>query len=141
MRWSAEKREIDELRKMYAGLEKEDMSVEQIERLKKYEPELWWRQVTALNLVRCSNCGGTAVRVGSNFRIPKKTDEKGWREVEEMFRSGEDMVAKFSFCSTIEGHEEMVEEAQMRLAKKETEGPWLEEKRRRIVALGLRPKD
>jgi hypothetical protein len=38
-------------------------------------------------------------------------------------------------------HEEMVEEAQMRLAKKETQGAWLEEKKRRIEALGLRQKD
>jgi len=126
------------------------LNEEEMQRLKRYEPDLWWRRVITIprygvgveeHLVRCPSCGEGAMRVGSNFRIPKKTDEKGWKEVEEMIEKGEDMVAKFSVCSTIEVHEEMAEEAQMRLAKKRTERPWLEEKRRRIGALGLKPKD
>lgn len=150
MHGSAEKYEIDELWKRHVDAEKKDLNEEERERLRKYEPDLWWRQVITIpsygvgieeTLVRCPNCGESAIRVGSNFRVPKKTDEKGWREVKDMIERGEDMVARFSVCSTVEMHEEMVEEAQMRLAKKETQGAWLEEKRRRIEALGLRPKD
>jgi hypothetical protein len=38
-------------------------------------------------------------------------------------------------------YEEIVEEVQMRKAKTESEGPWLEEKKRRIEeALGLKAK-
>ena len=129
---------------------REDPNEEEMQMLKRYYPDLWWSRVITIprygvgveeHLVRCPNCAESAVRVGSNFRIPKKKDEKGWREVEAIIERGDDMVAKFSVCSTVEVHEEMVEEAQMRLAKGKTERPWLEEKRRRIEALRLKPKD
>jgi hypothetical protein len=149
--WKSEKkREIDALRKRYQEDEENGLTEEEKGRLKTYEPYLWWRRVITIpryyelsekHLVRCPSCGEGAMRVGSTLRIPKKTDEKGWKDIEEMIERGYDMVAKFSVCSTFEVHEEMVEEAQMRKAKKETEGSWLEEKKRRIEALGLTFKD
>lgn len=93
---------------------------EEFEFLKARDPELWWNEVIrmprisglpGINMLRCPGCGKGAKRVGSNFRIPKKRDEKGWKAIEEMVERGEDMVAKFSFCATIEEHERMVERA------------------------------
>lgn len=49
-----------------------------------------------------------------------------------MIAKGEDIVAKFLVYSTVEAHEEMVEEAQMRKAKNTTVWQWLDEKKSRI---------
>ena len=49
--------------------------------------------------------------MGSNFRIPKKRDEKAWKEIQEMIKWRKDIVAKFEFCATMEEHEKMVKRA------------------------------
>jgi hypothetical protein len=96
------------------------LSEEEYGFLKARSPEMWWREVIArprvlgepgINMVRCPSCGKSAVRVGSNFRIPKKRDVKAWKIIEKMMERREDMVAKFSFCATVEEHERMVKRA------------------------------
>ena len=96
------------------------LSEKQMEFVKKYEPEAWWRTIFSPsrdsrwpteNLKRCPSCGKEALRVGSNFRIPKRKDEKGWRDIEGMIKTGEDMVAKFSPCATSEEWKDMVDGA------------------------------
>jgi hypothetical protein len=67
--------------------------------------------VPEINMLRCPSCGKGAERVSSNFRIPRKKNNKAWKVIEEMIERGEDMVAKFSFCATVEEHERMVEKA------------------------------
>ncbi|GME65244.1 hypothetical protein ACLA_006790 [Neofusicoccum parvum] len=57
---------------------------------------------------RCPSCGGDAVPVGSNFRIPGKRDEKGWKRAERMLKEG----VRFSFCPTVEDYEKMMEKLQ-----------------------------
>jgi len=60
--------------------------------------------VENVNRKRCPGCGGGVIRVGSNFRVPKRNDEKAWKEIEAMIEEGVDMVARFSACATIEAH-------------------------------------
>ena len=60
---------------------------------------------------RCPGCGEGATPVGSNFRVPKRRDEKGWRKVEVWIEEGRDLVATFVNCATVEQHEERVEKA------------------------------
>lgn len=62
-------------------------------------------------LKRCPTCGQAAVPVGSNFRIPARKDEKGWRKAEAWIDAGEDLEAKFVSCWTVEQHEKMVKKA------------------------------
>jgi hypothetical protein len=93
---------------------------EEFEFIKARDPELWWTEFIWRpranggppgHRARCPSCGESAVRVGSNFRIPKKRDEKAWKEIQEMIKWGEDIVAKFEFCATMEEHEKMVKRA------------------------------
>lgn len=69
--------------------------------------ESWFVEVKK----RCPGCAEDAVPVGSNFRIPARKDEKGWREVEKWIEAGEDLVAKFVCCVTVEQHKDRVEKA------------------------------
>lgn len=78
---SQEKIEIDALWKRYQAQEKVDLSGEEYERLKLYEPCLWWCKVITIlrhyqcsedHLARCFSCGDSAMTIGRNFRIPKK---------------------------------------------------------------------
>ena len=55
--------------------------------------------------------GEEVVRVGSKFLVPTRTDEKAWKEREEMIERGKDKCAKFEFCPTVEEWSEMVAEA------------------------------
>lgn len=71
------------------------------------DPEAWFVEIVK----RCPGCGQAAVPVGSNFRIPARKDEKGWRKVEAWIDAGEDLVAKFASCWTVEQHEKMVKKA------------------------------
>lgn len=112
---------------MWALWGRKDLNKEEMERSKGYEPDLWWRKVVTIprygtpaeeRSLRCPNCEKSAMRVGSNFRIPRRTDEKGWRDIGEMIERWDDIVPKFSICSMVNVHEEMVEEAQMRIAEK-----------------------
>ncbi|CZR65541.1 uncharacterized protein PAC_15441 [Phialocephala subalpina] len=93
------------------------ISEEEFEFLKARDPQLWWTEITRMprisgvpeiNMVRCPGCGKGVKRVGSNFRVPRKRDQTAWKAIEEMIERGEDMVAKFSFCATVEEHERMV---------------------------------
>ena len=36
----------------------------------------------------CPNCGGTAVRIGVDFRPPKLTDDRAWRVIEVLIDAG-----------------------------------------------------
>ncbi|KAH6663717.1 hypothetical protein B0J14DRAFT_608939 [Halenospora varia] len=96
------------------------LTEEELAYVKEREPEEWWTEIAATpqvyredagHLMRCPSCGKGALAVGSNFRIPAKKDERGWKKVEKMIEDGEDMVAKFSPCATFEEHEKMVERA------------------------------
>jgi hypothetical protein len=96
------------------------LTEEEFEFVKARDPELWWTEFvwrpkvnggSPCHLVRCPSCRKNAVRVGSNFRIPKKRDEKAWKEIQGMIERGDDMVAKFEFCATTEEHEKMVKRA------------------------------
>lgn len=37
---------------------------------------------------KCPDCGGQAHYMGIDFKAPKKSDIKEWRQVEEFIRSG-----------------------------------------------------
>jgi hypothetical protein len=100
--------------------EPSSLSEEEYEYLKARSPSMWWKPIfeapreldqPGTNMVRCPSCGKSAIRVGSNFRIPKKKDEKAWKEIEKMIEKGEDMVAMFSFCATVEQYEKMFKRA------------------------------
>jgi hypothetical protein len=91
-------------------MDEKRLSGEEVKRLKVYEPALWWRRVVTPpryyqrdeeDLVRCPSCGESVVRAGGNFRVPQKTDEKAWRQIEEIIGRGDDMVARFSVCSMV----------------------------------------
>jgi len=92
----------------------------EFEFLQARDPEMWWAEVIRIprmsgipeiNMLRCPSCGKGVNRVGSNFRIPRKRDEKAWKGIEERIERGEDTVAKFSFYATVEEHERMVKKA------------------------------
>jgi hypothetical protein len=90
------------------------LSDEDLAWLRKYDPEAWWTRLLGLghdHAKRCPCCGGPGVRVGSNFRVPARKDEKGWKELERMVGQGVDMLAEFEFCPTVEMWEEMAGEA------------------------------
>ena len=122
----------------------EKMEAWELEFLRNNDPESWWLEVIRLpatydpkgvNRKRCSGCGEGVWLVGSNFRIPKKKDNKAWRRIEDMVENGEDMLAKFSPCPTVVQHMEMVEEA-LRLRKRAAaSAQWDEEKQRRIAGI------
>jgi hypothetical protein len=93
---------------------------DELEFLMARDPSLWWKEFITTrgrsdqglqHLIRCPSCGKGAVRVGSNFRVPKRKDEKSWKKIERKIEEGEDLLAKFSFCATIGEHEKMVEKA------------------------------
>ena len=116
---NGEKAAFEKLRNQYYN-DPSSLSEEERDFVKKNDPEAWWRTVVStkrvwwqvtVNLKRCPSCGKEALRVGSNFRIPKRKDEKAWREIEDMIREGEDMVAKFSPCATSEEWKNMVDRA------------------------------
>jgi hypothetical protein len=120
---NVEKAEFRRLRNLWYDNRYENPNLlieEEMEFVKKYELSAWWKTIfspsrgpyrTTENLKRCPSCGKAALRVGSNFRIPKRRDEKAWREVEGMIKAGEDMVAQFSPCATNEEWKVMVDEA------------------------------
>jgi hypothetical protein len=92
----------------------EPLSDEDLAWLRQYDPEAWWTRLVGLghdHAKRCPCCGGPGVRVGSNFRVPARKDEKGWKELERMVGQGVDMLAEFEFCPTVEMWEEMAREA------------------------------
>ena len=116
----------------------------ELEYLRMNDPESWWLELVQLpatydpkgiNRKRCPGCGGGAVLVGSNFRIPKKIDDMAWRKIEEMVENGEDMLAKFSPCPTVDQHKEMVDEAVRLLKRAATSSQWEEEKKLRIASV------
>jgi hypothetical protein len=128
--------------------QEEEMAAEDIDVLRRYDPELWWVDVVRLprcydevgvNMKRCPGCGGDVMRVGGQFRIPGKRDEKGWRVIEEWIERGVDLVAEFEACLSVEEHEEMVDEVLRVAGNKEAREGWDVEKRRRMMALGLSP--
>ena len=128
----------------YFGDDRTEVKMEEaeMEYLRRTDPDTWWLQIirSGANLMRCPSCGDGVLRVGSNFRIPAQSDEKAWKETQAMIEAGEDMVSRFSTCTTVGQHKEMVDEA-MRLQSLENNSvAWQEEKRRRIQALGLAPK-
>lgn len=122
----------------------EKMELWELDFLRNNDPESWWSEVIRLpatydpkgvNRKRCPGCGDGALLVGSNFRIPKKKDDTAWRKIEVMIENGEDMLASFSLCPTVNQHKEMVEEA-LRLKKEAgASAPWEEEKQRRIASM------
>jgi hypothetical protein len=125
----------------------EPLTDEEREWLKAHDPDMWWVDITETpwnawmvvkNRKRCPGCGGATTSVGSNFRIPKRKDEKAWANIEEMIERGDDMIAKFSVCATVEMHEEMVDEAKRLRGSRDTLESWEVEKRRRIHEFGLR---
>lgn len=87
--------------------------------------------------LRCPSCGDAAVRVGGTFEVPKRKDERAWERIERMIECGDDMVARFQYCCTIEEGLEMSEEAARLRRKDERAEQWKEEKKRRLQALGL----
>lgn len=118
------------------------LSVEEAEFVKAGDPYSHWVNIVttprAYRLgpgvcLRCPSCGKDAVRVGSNFRIPPRKDDKAWRVIDDMTAAGKDMDASFSPCPTIEEHKEMVAEALRRRAQEEKANEWEEEKRKRIA--------
>ena len=57
----------------------EPLSEEDIVWLKRHDPEAWWTPVIGMgdeHHKRCPSCGEKGVRVGSNFRVPRKKDDK-----------------------------------------------------------------
>lgn len=115
--------------------------------LRSNDPNMWWIEINRNPLTnweadahakRCPGCGKEGLKVGSNFRIPAKKDEKAWKRIEEMIENGNDLVAKFSVCATSEIHEDMVDEALRLLGSADTIVSWEEEKKNRIEALGLK---
>jgi hypothetical protein len=97
------------------------LSDEEREWLRMNWPDRWWVEIVGScpqlgdgekrHRKRCPGCGEDVVRVGSNFRIPKKGDDRAWKEIEAMVAEGVDLEAKFSPCWTVEKHKEMVEKA------------------------------
>ncbi|KAG8693697.1 hypothetical protein FRC08_008961 [Ceratobasidium sp. 394] len=128
-------------------LDRSSVSAQELATLKAGSPEFWWTelirngqpdaQIPASHNIRCPSCGDHAVRVGSTFEVPSQKDEKSWLKIERMIQSGDDMVAKFSCCATVDAHKEMVEEALRLRAREKGAEAWSEEKQRRIAALGL----
>ncbi|KAH8804472.1 hypothetical protein F5884DRAFT_796118 [Xylogone sp. PMI_703] len=109
-RWSAEKWPNP----WAEGEKSEPLTEEELDELRRWDPETWWIPITEAkrqDRKRCPSCGDSVVRVGSNFRVPKKGDNKAWRKITEMIEAGEDLEAKFSMCWTIEQHAKMVEKA------------------------------
>ncbi len=115
--------------------------------LRENDPQEWWELVVSgrgwngeplEHQIRCPSCGKLAVRVGSKFEIPGKTDEKSWKEIESLISAGEDMVARFSGCATIEEHEEMVKEAERLKRQEVSRDEWEQEKSRRIEQVRVR---
>jgi hypothetical protein len=143
---SPEKRVFTAIQHRYFN-DPSSVSAEELATLKAGDPEMWWTdlvrsgqpdaQVAATHNIRCPSCGDRAVRVGSTFEIPPQKDDKSWRNIERMIQSGEDMVARFSSCATVEEHKDMVEEALRLRARGQGAESWNEEKQRRIAALGL----
>jgi len=124
----------------------EDIKEWELDFLKKNDPESWWLEFILLpagynpkgvNHKRCSGCGDEALLVGPNFRIPARKDNKAWRKVEVMVETGEDMLAKFSPCPTVNQHKEMVEEAIRLRRRAQATVQWAEEKKARIAAGNL----
>ena len=108
------------------GRNRDQMSEEETEELFSMEPEAWSNYIVQIggycpeqHWKRCPGCGGDVIRVGSNFRIPGKRNDKGWREVKKMIRDGVDMVARFSHCATFEDHKKMEEQLRRDQAKAE----------------------
>jgi hypothetical protein len=117
------------------------------EYLRENDPQEWWELLVRgrswngkplEHQIRCPSCGKTAVRVGSKFEIAGKNGEKAWKEIEGLIAAGEDMVAKFSGCATIQEHQEMVEEVQR---QEESRAEWELEKARRIRGAVIRGED
>ncbi|EAW11921.1 uncharacterized protein ACLA_006790 [Aspergillus clavatus NRRL 1] len=100
-----------------ASVDGRGLTCEEAEELRSMDADVWWtRLITIGNRAeshekRCPSCGRGVVRVGSTFRIPGKRDEKGWRRVERWTAEGTDMVARFSYCATVQEHAKMVERA------------------------------
>jgi len=55
-----------------------------------------------------------------------------------MVERGDDMVARFEVCASVEQHEEMVDDALRLRASKQSLALWEIEKKSRIEALGLK---
>ena len=124
-RFVAELREVSALRRRWEN--SEPLTKEEMDELKKWVPEMWWTRITEgrppirrlggeaatirQDRKRCPSCGSAAVRVGSNFRAPKRRNDKAWRGIVEIIEAGEDLAAKFSMCWTVETHAKMVEKA------------------------------
>lgn len=78
-----------------------------------------WLKVTVVNGdtgKRCPSCGGGAIRVGSNFRVPGRRDERGWKKVDRLVEEGVNLEARFSPCATFGMHRKMVEKLRPVLA-------------------------
>ncbi|OCT52420.1 hypothetical protein CLCR_10346 [Cladophialophora carrionii] len=106
------------------SLEPGPLSDDDLAWLRDHDPEVWWTRVVGVghdHAKRCPGCGGSGVRVGSNFRVPARKDERAWKELERMVSQGVDMLAEFEFCPTVEVWEEMAREAE-RVKRKEASG-------------------
>jgi len=61
-------------------------------------------EATGLNerTYKCPDCGGAAHFMGTDFKAPKKSDAKAWREVQAFIQSGK-VYFRGSQNSTAEG--------------------------------------
>jgi hypothetical protein len=109
------------------GEKSEPLTQQEMHELKMWDPEVWWTRITEGTSIRrelgteaasirqdrkrCPSCSGEVIRVGSNFRVPKKSNNKAWCGIVEMIKSREDLEAKFSMCWTAEAHKKKAEQA------------------------------
>lgn len=102
---------------------------EEFEQLRQISPTFLWRSM--LGKAHCPECGKEGRPVGGTFRPCAKTDDKGWKHIEELLRSGEE----FSYCMTSEEQSDVIREGQRLQQRRDREDAWVVEKKRRIAEL------
>jgi len=83
---------------------KKTMSDEEVQELRKWNPECWWK---IMDNLRCPECGKEGKPVGGTFKAPAKKNDKGWKLVSKLLALGEN----FSYCATVEEAKELRKEA------------------------------